>query len=86
VKWALFMIGAKNAWKFNLLQMIKAKFVYAHVNIFYCPKEVVQRELIWITGIILAIPLYPLVLLDIHYLGTKLVIGHVKLLHLYQKH
>jgi len=22
VKWALFMIGAKNAWKFNLLQMI----------------------------------------------------------------
>jgi quinol-cytochrome oxidoreductase complex cytochrome b subunit len=55
VKWALFMIGAKNAWKFNLLQMIKAKFVYAHVNIFYCPKEVVQRELIWITGIILAV-------------------------------
>ena len=56
------------------------------------------REFIWITGIILAVttvsfgvsgyslPFIACGSVDIHYLGTKLVIGHLKLLHLYQKH
>ena len=95
---------------------ILAKFVPAHVNIFYCFGGIMVTSFIFQGGSGFALTIYyqPTVveafpsvqnilyhvklgwfIKSIHrwssgvmvlYLGTLLVIGHVKLLHLYQKH